>query len=179
MLSDIEYKLLTVVFGVVLLFTAVRTSGWAVEAYNRHVEAVELEKKRKADGGPRISFSNCSYGRTPLFEVALFFQLPISILGFVFFRLRRQKELVVSILFLGLLLFGFGGWAYTTYIYELATEYRLDGPPPYSSYLLYNSTLLDRLTLASASVLVVLQSAVLVRYSVERACGRIGSGSLP
>ena len=179
MLSDIEYKLLTVVFGIVLLFTAARTSGWAVEAYNRHVEAVELEKKRKADGGPRISFSNCSYGRTPLFEVALFFQLPISILGFVFFRLRRQRELVASILFLGLLLFGFGGWAYTTYIYQLATEYHPNAPAPYSSYLLYNSTLLDWLTLASASVLVVLQSAVLVRYSVERVCGRIGSGSLP
>ena len=84
-----------------------------------------------------------------------------------------------SILFLGLLLFGFGGWAYTTYIYELATEYRLDGPAPYSSYLLYNSTLLDWLTLGSASVLIVLQTAVLVRYSVERVCTRIGNGPLP
>jgi len=174
MLSDIEYKLLTVVFAVVLAFSAVRTSGWAAEWADRQVKAAVAELERVAEGRQKISFSNCSFGRTPLAERVLPFQLPILLFAFVFFRLRHHVPFAVSILPLGLLLAGFWSWGYTTYRYKFAFDNPPGEYPPFSYYLMFNSTLIDWLTLAGVAVLVVLQSAVLVRYAAQGVSARFG-----
>lgn len=167
MISDLEYKLLLAFFALTLLFSSIRTSDFVILEYNRSVERAEQEKNRIANNTPKISFSSCFY-YTRAYETIIPAQLFFLVPAFVCTFLRRTGYMIASLFGPVVLLYAYFEWLQDSYYAIVGSEAINFDNTGLMSYLLYNSIANDFLILFSVSILLVVKSALLVRFAATR-----------
>lgn len=169
MLSNLEFKLLTILFAFVISLSLVKTYDFIVFEYERRSESARLEKERIEAGRPKIQFSGCGPCVTHVVETILPFQTVLLLFGLGIFSMRRALSAAVSLIPLLVILYGYYDWMLLTQKFALDPDYlesiRTVG---FSGHLLINSNVFDLITLMSLFSLITLILAVTVRSGFER-----------
>lgn len=173
MLSNLEYKLLTVFFAVTLLVCAVRTTDFVIFAYTRSVESARIEKERIENFQPKIQFSACNPCTSYPFETIIPFQIAFLIVAFGLFLACRPITFIASGLILLWVIYGYFDWMNFSYKAVIGSEYYDYKNTSLASYLFVNSTVWDFILLAAEFALVILLIAVLVRFAAQRLHARL------
>lgn len=169
MLSNVEYKLLTVLFCLTILICLIKTGDLVIKEHNRAVEAAEFEKKRVALGEDKISFSGCSGDCSPsVFEIILPYQLLLLLVSFGLFLVRRPATLLISFLVLSLNLYAYFEWMRFTHRSGTSSEFTNLFATPLTSYFLIGSTTLDFISIGLIFSVCVLQFGLMSRFGAER-----------
>ena len=167
MLSNIEFKLLLGLFCVVLFVGVIRIAEVSINLYNHSVAEAQLDQKRVAEGSPKIEFSGCNPCTSYPHQTIIPLQMILLPFAFWCLKLRGTCSFILSTSLLLLVFYGYIDWLKNTYKINVIREYFDFENTWMWNYLFYNASVFDFILFLGISVLTVVQTAVLIRYTMQ------------
>lgn len=167
-LSPVEHKILIAIGFLLCGFYFTNISDKAIATYNETVKSEQIEKERIANNHRGFSFEVCVFRSTPLYEKVLLFQF--LLIPFLLLLLKKQMfaSFIFSQMLTAFILFGYVGWIFETYDLMQSNDFLREENVSFNNYLLFQSTVLEFVLFLIFATLLVIQSALLMRFVVER-----------
>lgn len=168
LLSPIEHKILLVMGFLICSLYFTNLSDKAIAIYNKNVEDEQIEKRNFANNEENISFSFSNCYSIPIYETVLALQILTIPLLLLLIRKQHFARFLSSLFLTFFILFGYINWMIFSYTARKSNENFQIEETTFNTYILYQSTVLEFVLFLIVAILFVLQSAILLRFVIEK-----------
>lgn len=168
--SETESKLLLGLILTIAFVFYINLGNKTIDDYNQKVLSEQTKKRIAADHPhkPTVSFGLYSCYSTPFWYLLYGLQFFTNPISFFLIRVKSIGSFIASFIFTFVTFYCFSMWLYQTFKYLTIEESLLHEEFSFNQWVLYQSTKLEFVVFLLISILLVIQTFILLRLVTER-----------